>query len=222
MSFIDNLDALLAQRHLTQEEVARAAGVTPGAVSGWRNGSVPRRATIRRLCDAFGLREDDLVSDSAGLSARLGAGAAQGGQVSIPLISGINPERECASAQRRIEVPARIVRDRPNAYAVTAKDDGMSCVIPVGSHVVIDPEDLCPENGTPVAFKFVDLQLISELWTSGERIQFRRWYVGVSHLMLTPQSYRDKIEDLVLRLEEADSSIELLGAVVWFQAAEGQ
>ena len=76
-----------------------------------------------------------------------------------------------------------------------------------------------PRTARPVAFKFIDLQSINHLWTSGERIQFRQWFVGVSHLMLTPQSYREKVEDLVMRLEDADSMIELLGSVVWFQSS---
>ena len=38
--------------------------------------------------------------------------------------------------------------------------------------------------------------------------------------MLTPQSYREKIEDLVMRLEDADSMIEILGGVVWFQSSQ--
>lgn len=219
MSFIDNLNALIEQRGLTQEEVARAAGVTSGAVTGWRNGSTPRRGAIQKLCSAFGLNEDDLLSESVGLQAKARE-ATSSGQTAIPLISGINPEREARAAQRFIEVPSRVVEGRPNAYAVTVKDDGMSRVIPVGSHVVIDPEDLCPENGTPVAFKFIDLQSINHLWTSGERIQFRQWFVGVTHLMLTPQSYREKVEDLVMRLEDADSMIEMLGSVVWFQSSK--
>ena len=219
MSFIDNLDALIRQRGLTQEEVARAAGVTPGAVTGWRNGSTPRRGAIQRLCDSFGLVEDDLLSDSVGLRAK-SREAMRAGQTSIPLVAGINPEREAKSAQRFVEVPSHVVEGRPHAYALVAKDDGMSRVIPVGSHVVVDPEDLCPENGTPIAFKFIDLQSIDQLWTSGERIQFRLWYVGVTHLMLTPQSYREKIEDLVMRLEDADSMVEILGSVVWFQSSQ--
>lgn len=218
MGFAENLNALITARKITQEEVAKAAGVTPGAVTGWRNGSRPRRGALANLCAAYGLSEDDLLSDGYGLASKGSKG--QGSElVTIPVIPGVNPRIEAISAKQFIKVPASAVAGRPNSYAVLVKDDGMSQKIPVGSHAVIDPDEPVPSNGSVVAFKVDDFQSVDVLWTSGHRILFRKWYVGVSHLMLSPRSYREKVEDIVMRLEDAAASIELLGTVVWFQSS---
>lgn len=219
MSFAENLSALLNLRGLTQEEVAKAAGVTPGAVTGWRNGSRPRKAALENLCASYGLTQDDLLSDSFGLASKVETRDLDSLQIPVPLIEGIDPSREMGRASRFIAVPASALRNRPNAYAITVKDDGMSQKIPVGSHAVIDPDEPVPRNGSVVAFKITDFQSVDVLWTSGHSILIRKWYVGVSHVMLSPRSYREKVEDIVLRLEDAASSIELLGTVVWFQSA---
>ena len=219
MSFANNLSALLSMRGLTQEEVAKAAGVTPGAVTGWRNGSRPRRTALEKLCVAYGLTEDDLLSDSIGLASKAKLNVISTNHISVPLIEGINPRLETRRASRFITVPESAVKGRPNAYAITIKDDGMSQKIPVGSHIVIDPDEPVPSNGSIVAFKITDLQSVDVLWTSADNILVRKWYVGVSHVMLSPRNYRNKIEDIVMRLEDAASSIELLGTVVWFQSA---
>lgn len=219
MSFKDNLDILIEQQGITQEELARIAGVTPGAVTGWRNGSTPRKRAIAHICDNFNLTEDDLLSDTSGLAARQKHSASEQEQVRVPLIAGVHPEREVLAAQEFVSVPAEVVAGKPHAYALVVKDDDMSQMFPVGSHAIINPDEPVPENGSPVAFKMQDFQSVDVLWTSGHRILFRLWYVGVTHLMLSPRSYRNQLEDIVMRLEDAASSIELLGTVIWFQAA---
>lgn len=70
MGLPENLDALLVKHDITQETVARIAGVTPGAVTGWRKGSRPRKDALLRLEKFFGLTEDDLLSDAHGLAAK--------------------------------------------------------------------------------------------------------------------------------------------------------
>lgn len=219
MSFADNLMALINQRGLTQEEVAKAAGVTPGAVTGWRNGSRPRRGALQNLCKSYKLSEDDLLSETIGLAAKSQPSDIDSTQIPIPLIDGVNPKQEVKNATRFIAVPASALVNRPNAYAITVKDDGISQKIPVGSHAVIDPDEPVPHNGSIVAFKIIDLQSVDVLWTSGDRVLLRKWYVGVSHLMLSPRSYREKLEDIVMRLEDAESTIELLGTVIWYQSS---
>ncbi len=219
MGFAENLNALISTLNITQEEVAKAAGVTPGAVTGWRNGSRPRRGALAKLCEAYDVSEDDLLSDSYGLASKRKQETDNSELATIPVIEGVNPRIEIKSARQFIKVPSSTVAGRPNAYAVVVKDDGMSQKIPVGSHAVIDPDEPVPPNGSVVAFKMEDFQSVNVLWTSGHRILFRKWYVGITHLMLSPRSYREKIEDIVMRLEDAEGSIELLGTVVWFQAA---
>ena len=43
MGIPENIDALLVKYDITQDHLARIAGVTSGAISGWRKGSTPRK-----------------------------------------------------------------------------------------------------------------------------------------------------------------------------------
>ena len=60
---------------ITQDNLARIAGVTPGAVTGWRKGSIPRDDALSKICDYFNLSKDDIISESYGLAAAAGAGS---------------------------------------------------------------------------------------------------------------------------------------------------
>lgn len=50
---------------LTQDDVARAAGVQRSTVSMWESGlSYPRTGTLRKLADLFGCTIDDLLRET--------------------------------------------------------------------------------------------------------------------------------------------------------------
>jgi repressor LexA len=77
MGLPENIDALLVKFDINQESLARVAGVAPATVTRWRQGSQMRRGSIEKICEFFGLSEDDLLSDSYGLAAKeLGRGCA--------------------------------------------------------------------------------------------------------------------------------------------------
>lgn len=72
MGIRQNLMALITKENITQEALARTIGRTQGAVSQWINGSKPpSMASIRRICEAYGLSESDILSESDGLYAKL-------------------------------------------------------------------------------------------------------------------------------------------------------
>ncbi len=56
------LQALMDQHALTQEFIAKIAGVTQGAVSGWLKGSIPRADALLRLSRYFDLPMDTLLT----------------------------------------------------------------------------------------------------------------------------------------------------------------
>ena len=60
MGIPENIDALLVKYDINQDHLARIADVTPGAVTGWRKGSTPRKDAVRNICDYFNLSEDDI------------------------------------------------------------------------------------------------------------------------------------------------------------------
>ena len=70
MGIPENIDALLVKYDINQDHLARIADVTPGAVTGWRKGSTPRKDAVRNICDYFNLSEDDILSENYGLAAK--------------------------------------------------------------------------------------------------------------------------------------------------------
>ena len=44
---------LAVKYDITQDNLARIAQVTPGAVTGWRKGSTPRKDAVKNICDYF-------------------------------------------------------------------------------------------------------------------------------------------------------------------------
>ena len=215
MGLPENIDALLVKHDLTQEALARIAGVTPGSVTGWRKGSRPRKEAISRLCEYFNISEDDLVSDHYGLAAKEhgryampdGAMPVVPSSATVPLLTigrvhagAMTDEEEVA---HRVEVPASVCENHPRAFALEVEGDCMDRVIPEGSHVLVDP-DREPGNGS-----------IAVVETEAYRAVMRRWYRGSSTLMLTADSHAEQ-EDMVVGPE--DGPVRVVGTVVWWQA----
>ena len=215
MGLPENIDALLVKHDLTQEALARIAGVTPGSVTGWRKGSRPRKEAISRLCEYFNISEDDLISDHYGLAAKEhgryampdGAMPVVPSSATVPLLTlgrvhagAMADEEEVA---HRVEVPASVCENHPRAFALEVEGDCMDRVIPEGSHVLVDP-DREPGNGS-----------IAVVETEAYRAVMRRWYRGSSTLMLTADSHSEQ-EDMVFGPE--DGPVRVIGTVVWWQA----
>lgn len=215
MGLPENIDALLVKHDLTQEALARIAGVTPGSVTGWRKGSRPRKEAISRLCEYFNISEDDLISDHYGLAAKEhgryampdGAMPVVPSSATVPLLTlgrvhagAMTDEEEVA---HRVEVPASVCENHPRAFALEVEGDCMDRVIPEGSHVLVDP-DREPGNGS-----------IAVVETEAYRAVMRRWYRGSSTLMLTADSHAEQ-EDMVFGPE--DGPVRVVGTVVWWQA----
>ena len=215
MGLPENIDALLVKHDLTQEALARIAGVTPGSVTGWRKGSRPRKEAISRLCEYFNISEDDLISDHYGLAAKEhgryampdGAMPVVPSSATVPLLTlgrvhagAMTDEEEVA---HRVEVTASVCENHPRAFALEVEGDCMDRVIPEGSHVLVDP-DREPGNGS-----------IAVVETESYSAVMRRWYRGSSTLMLTADSHAEQ-EDMVFGPE--DGPVRVVGTVVWWQA----
>ena len=70
MGLPENIDALLVKFDITQDQLARVAGVHPSSVARWRTGSQMRHAQLAKICEYFDLSEDDLLSTENGLAAK--------------------------------------------------------------------------------------------------------------------------------------------------------
>lgn len=219
MGIPENIDALLVKFDITQEALARIAGVAPSSVNGWRNGAVPRKNAIERMCQELEITRDDIMSDEFGLAAkehgrlsRLPEGAMpvySSGEATVPLLTlgrvhagGLTDEED---AEHRVEVPASVRSRHPRAFALLVEGDCMDRVIPEGAHVLVDP-DREPQNGS-----------IAVVETEDYRAVMRRWYRGSSTLMLAADSHEEQ-DDMVFGMD--DGPVRVVGTVVWWQAPE--
>lgn len=59
--FYKNLRDLCEERGLTVNELARLLGLSTGSPTAWKNGTVPREATLNKIADYFGVSTDYLL-----------------------------------------------------------------------------------------------------------------------------------------------------------------
>lgn len=83
----------------------------------------------------------------------------------------------------------------------------MSRVYPEGCHILIDPEQE-PQNGS-IAVVSID----------GADYVMRRLYRGATTLVLSPDSWDDGFEDIVIK-DTDEHTVEFHGTVVWFQSSK--
>ena len=55
----------MAERELTQEQIAEGTGVSQGAVSGWLKGSIPKGDVLHRAAQFFGVSMEVLLTGRA-------------------------------------------------------------------------------------------------------------------------------------------------------------
>ena len=66
MGIKENLKALRKQHNLSQQEMAKIAGVTDKAISTWESGTrIPRMGAIQKMADYFGLQKSDIIEDNS-------------------------------------------------------------------------------------------------------------------------------------------------------------
>lgn len=65
MAFIDNLERLCYENGESLFSVAQAIGKSKSSVTFWKNGSIPRKSTLKEIADHFGVTVDWLLSDEA-------------------------------------------------------------------------------------------------------------------------------------------------------------
>lgn len=216
MGIPENIDALLVKFDITQEHLARVADVTPGAVSGWRRNSVPRKRAVKNICDYFNLEEDDILSATHGLAAKEhGRVPMPDGAITppeprkayLPLLGKVHAgdAQEPQVLDERISLPYEVWERHRDGYFLQVEGQCMSKIYPEGSYILIDPAQR-PTNGS-IAVVSID----------GADYVMRRLYKGSSVLVLSPDSWEEGYEDIVIAGD--DHTVEFVGSVVWFQAS---
>ena len=219
MSVGTNIRALREMFHLDQTELAEKLGVTRESVNRWETDKMAiRDRHIAKMVEMFGIEPEDIKSDKYGL-----AGPFRGA-VTPPNALTPNPEPKPAYApllgrvhagaaqepdilDEKIPVPYEVRERHPDAYFLQVEGNCMSKVYPEGCYILIDPSR-APQNGS-VAVVSID----------GSDYVMRRMYRGASTLVLSPESWDEGYEDIVVTASD-ERTVEFHGTVVWFQPSE--
>lgn len=216
--FAKNLKALREREEISQYRFAEEMGITQTTVSNWESaGKRPRsQKIIDLICSTYGVSEQELFGYEDGLYAKLhGLTEAPSGAIAVkPSEPAFVPVRVLGKVHAGVlddeercngmaELPASLLESHPRAFALLTTGTCMNRVIAQGEHVFVDP-DMLPQQGSIVIVE-----------TEAYEAIMRRWYMGSSKLMLSPDSY-DEYEDLVF--ESGEASVKVLGVVFWHQA----
>lgn len=214
MGIRENIIELRKRKNITQEELAKIAGVTRAAVSQWEGGfSEPRMGSIQNIADHFGISKSDIIEDG-GMFGKFSVvdGAikpATAKPAYAPLLGRVHAGKaqEPDVLQDAIPVPYEIIKRHPQGYFLQVEGDCMDNVYPEGCFILIDPEQR-PSNGS-IAVVSID----------GADYVMRRLYRGANTLILSPDSHNVEHEDMVFGAA-TEHTVEFHGTVVWFQASK--
>lgn len=208
MSIARNIRAVRTRNNLTQEEFGEIVGVSSMAVSQWETGrAVPRMGAVQKISDYFHISKGSLIDEDSSTLTKL---PISGSTATLPLRTlgkvhaGVMDD-DTICDDEDVQVPERVVLAYPDAFLLRVEGNCMDRVIPEGSHVVVVPHKE-PTNGSIVVIRDDVYEAI-----------MRRYYKGSSALMLSPDSYEEEYQDIIVH---DGQEITLIGVVVWWQASE--
>lgn len=208
MSIARNIRAVRTRNNLTQEEFGEIVGVSSMAVSQWETGrAVPRMGAVQKISDYFHISKGSLIDEDSSTLTKL---PISGSTATLPLRTlgkvhaGVMDD-DTICDDEDVQVPERVVLAYPDAFLLRVEGNCMDRVIPEGSHVVVAPHKV-PTNGSIVVIRDDTYEAI-----------MRRYYKGSSALMLSPDSYEEEYQDIIVH---DGQEITLIGVVVWWQASE--
>lgn len=218
MGIPENIDALLVKYDINQDHLARIADVTPGAVTGWRKGSTPRKDAVRNICDYFNLSEDDILSENYGLAAkeygdfpgisnaRPAVGMAMGLAPRLGKVhAGVLAQPDVCDEATMASIPQFLVDEDPDCFVVSSEGDCMDKVLSVGSDLVVSRKKQPRDNSIVMAS------------VDGCDYIVRRLRMTANTMILSPESHNPDHEDIIIR-RDSEHSLEIPGVITWYQA----
>lgn len=218
MGIRENIIKLRRIFDITQEELAKVAGVSRGAVSQWEGGfSEPRMSAIQKIADHYGIMKSNIIEDDGmdildPVTRRprpQGAIAPERDETAyLPLLGRVHAGDPCEPDElsETVALPATVADSHPRAYFLHVEGDCMDKVYPEGCLILVDP-DREPSSGS-----------IAAVSIDGRDAVMRRLLRTPSTIVLAPESFNPEHRDIVVTDAEAHT-VELYGTVVWFQAA---
>lgn len=208
MSIARNIRAVRTRNNLTQEEFGEIVGVSSMAVSQWETGrAVPRMGAVQKISDYFHISKGSLIDEDSSTLTKL---PISGSTATLPLRTlgkvhaGVMDD-DAICDDEGVQVPEAVVQMHPSAFILRVEGDCMNKIIPEGCHVAVDAS-ATPQNGSIVVVENEQYEHI-----------MRKYYRGSSVIVLSPDSFNEAYEDIVI---SGDETLNLVGVVVWWQASE--
>ena len=208
MGLAENIRKFRTDADLTQAKLADLVGVTRATVTQWETGwSQPRMGAVEKLSEVLGVSMSELVDGS---NIKRGPGAitpTEPRKAYLPLLGKVHAgdAQEPQVLDERISLPYEVWERHRDGYFLQVEGQCMSKIYPEGSYILIDPMQR-PVNGS-IAVVSID----------GADYVMRRLYKGSSVLVLSPDSWEEGYDDIVIAGD--DHTVEFVGSVVWFQAS---
>lgn len=220
MSTGENIRALRDLHGITQEQLATKLGVTRESVVKWESGKINiRDRHVSKIVELFGVDPDDIKSDAYGLAAKehgivpkLPPNAiipSQPRKAYAPLLGRVHAgdAQEPDIIEDNVSLPYEVWDAHRDGYFLQVEGGCMSKVYPEGCYIFVDPRKQ-PQNGS-IAVVSID----------GDDYVMRRLYRGANTMILSPDSWDDGYEDIVISGHD-ERTVEFVGVVVWFQASK--
>lgn len=219
MSVGTNLKALREMFHLDQNELAEKLGVSRESVHRWESDKMAiRDRHIAKLVEIFGIDPEDIKSEKYGLAGPLrGMGMPSGAKSPnpdpLPAYAPLLGRVHAGDAQEpdilddRIPIPYEVHANHPKGYFLEVEGQCMNKVYSPGTLILVDPDE-SPQNGS-IAVASID----------GSDYVMRRMYRGATTLVLSPESWDEGYEDIVITAQDG-RTVEFHGTVVWFQPSK--
>lgn len=208
MGLAENIRKFRTDADLTQAKLADLVGVTRATVTQWETGwSQPRMGAVEKLSKVLGVSMSELV-DGGNIKRVPGAiTPSEPRKAYLPLLGKVHAgdAQEPQVLDERISLPYEVWERHRDGYFLQVEGQCMSRIYPEGSYILIDPAQR-PVNGS-IAVVSID----------GADYVMRRLYKGSSVLVLSPDSWEEGYEDIVIAGD--DHTVEFVGSVVWFQAS---
>lgn len=225
MSVAENIKNIRDMFDVTQRELAEIAGVTENAVSKWENGyAEPRMGAVEKIAACYGLKKRHIIEDNGmdlvdpitkkprdqeklPMGAMLPNPAPR--KAYLPLRGRVHAgdAQEPDIIEDTLSLPYEIWERHQSGYFLEVEGNCMSKVYPQGCYILVDASRE-PQDGS-IAVVSID----------GADYVMRRLHKGSSMIMLSPDSWDEGYEDIVVKANE-DHTVEFVGTVVWFQASK--
>lgn len=209
MTIGSNIRRLREKHDMTQEEFGKLAGVSSMAVSQWENDrSVPRMGAIELIANSLKVSKSEIIDDEiAKPDGAISPSMAK--EAYLPLLGRVHAgdAQEPDVVDGRISLPYEVYERHRNGYFLKVEGQCMSKVYPEGCYILVDPT-VAPSNGS-IAVVSID----------GADYVMRRLYRGANTMILSPDSWEDGFEDIIVS-DSDGHTVEFHGSVVWFQASE--